>query len=102
MDPDSDKKAMEGRQVGTDGRELGDADFHAKGYDFTPEKEQEALDGIAEQEIALEEQQVKSIAENSAELGVNGYRQLINRHPDDPRVDAWRKAINRLESGNAE
>ncbi|MEK9152874.1 MAG: hypothetical protein AAB692_05925 [Patescibacteria group bacterium] len=90
------EKAMEGRQFDKDGKDLGDKNFHASGWNLTPKNEEAALDAIAEQRIDLEEQRVKSIAENDAKLGAEAYRQLLNRYPNDKRATTWRAATKKL------
>lgn len=94
------EKAMEGRQITKDGKDLGDRDFHETAYNLTPEVEEATLDDLKKNLVGLEEQQVKSVAERDKQLGAQGYRQLLTRYPSHPNAKAWQAALAILEPGS--
>ena len=95
-------RAMEGRQVSKDGADLGDADFHEAGFGLSEAKEKQTLEELSRRVVDLEERQVKNLAKNDPYMGIKGFRQLLERHPNDKRADEWRIALKQLEGGMKE
>lgn len=97
MENPADDKAMEGRATDKDGKDAGDRNFHETGWNFGPEEEKAQLETLANNAIALEEQQVKGIAKADPALGAKAYRQLLNRYPDNEHAEEWKVAAEELE-----
>jgi len=95
--PEKNEKAMEGRTISKEGKDLGDARFHETGWKTTPEAAQLDLERLAAVEEDLAEQQAETFAAQDKNIGMLSFKGLIELHPTSARVEHWKKRIEELK-----
>ena len=90
------EKAMEGRTILSDGKDLGDKRFHDVGWGTTPEAAHADLGRIAAADATLAEQQAEMFAAQDAEMGIKIFKTLLVLYPDHALTSRWKKRIKEL------
>ena len=94
---EGEKRAMEGREIAADGKDLGDKHFHEVGFGTTAEEAKQDLERMVAKELEIAEQQAEKFVTDDLEMGIRAYEGLIAIYKTKPEAERWKLRLKELK-----